>query len=281
MLAILRLMRMDKPIGTLLLLWPTTWGLLVASQGYWDSNTWIIFLGGIVLMRAAGCVVNDLADFQFDRDVKRTCHRPLATGELKVSHGWMLFAVLIFMAFMLACQLKPLAFILAWVALGFTLLYPFTKRFFVCPQAVLGLAFSMGILMAFAQIQGELSGEAWVLFSLSAIWAIIYDTEYAMVDRDDDLKLGLKSSAIFFGQADRVILVVLSLCKIVLWSVFGVWQHYAWPFWLGLCGALAMFMLQWHLVWPRERDPCFRAFINNQWVGLSLACGLAGAMLMV
>ncbi len=273
--AIWRLMRMDKPIGTLLLLWPTCWGLLVAQSGQWSLHLWLIFLGGIVVMRAAGCVANDLADSQFDRHVERTKARPLVTGEIARPTAWLVLLGLMLMAFGLAYQLNTLAFRLAWVAAALVGVYPLTKRFFACPQAVLGLAFSMGILMAFAQTQSLLPAQAWYLFALSAIWSVIYDTQYAMVDRQDDLSLGLRSSAIWFGEADRGILAALTVIKLAGWIGLGYWEGYAWPFWIALFLAAVLLLGQMALVWARERTSCFQAFINNQWVGLVLTLGLA------
>ena len=276
--AIGRLMRFDKPIGTLLLLWPTCWGLLVAGEGAWPLDVWVVFLGGIVVMRAAGCVINDLADSQFDSHVERTQVRPLATSELSRKTAWWVFAGLMGVAFVLACQLNALAFRLAWVAAGLVLLYPLTKRFFFCPQAILGLAFSMGILMAFAQIQSHIPMEAWLLFGLSALWAIIYDTQYAMVDRPDDRKLGLRSSAIWFGEADRLILVSLSCLKLAGWAFFGYWQGWVWPFWCAWGITFWLFIVQWTLIWSRDRAGCFRAFLNNQWIGMVLCIGIAASL---
>jgi 4-hydroxybenzoate polyprenyltransferase len=267
-------MRMDKPIGIFLLLWPTYWGLFFAAAGRPSWSMIMIFTSGIVLMRAAGCVINDMADSDFDGGVARTCSRPLVTGELSQRQAMTVFALLMLAAFSLACLLNALAFRLAFVGAALACIYPFSKRFFHCPQLLLGLAFSWGIPMAFAAQTGGLPLASWWLFAISAIWAIIYDTQYAMVDREDDLKIGIYSSAILFGRADRWLIALLQAVMMSLWGGFAWYYQLGQWFWLSWAMAIVLCVWQLRLIWARERGACFRAFLSNHWLGLMLFVGL-------
>ncbi|PJA58084.1 MAG: 4-hydroxybenzoate octaprenyltransferase, partial [Rhodocyclales bacterium CG_4_9_14_3_um_filter_68_10] len=258
-----RLARLDRPIGILLLLWPTLWAVWIAADG--RPSPWIvaIFVLGTVLMRSAGCVVNDYADRNFDGRVERTRARPLATGAVSVREAWALAGFLVLLAFLLILPLGALVWVLAVVALFLAWSYPFTKRFLAIPQAYLGVAFGFGIPMAFAAQQGTLPPLAWTLLAANMFWAIAYDTEYAMVDREDDLKIGLRSSAITFGRFDVAAVACCYCAFLTILAAVG-WQlgrggfYYA-----GL--ALAAGLAAWHvgLIRTRERMRCFRAFLHN------------------
>ena len=269
-----RLTRMDKPIGIALLLWPTLGALWLAAGGWPGWRNLIVFVLGTVLMRAAGCVVNDVADRRFDGHVARTAGRVLARGELGVREALVLAAVLAALA-ALSLPLLPRADTpLAFAAVGIAASYPYFKRFFPLPQAWLGLAFSFGIPMAYAAVQARVAPEAWVLLALNLFWVLAYDTEYAMVDRPDDLRIGIRSSAIWFGRAD-VLAVALSYAVYLGGvAVFARLQGLGLPFALGWAVALACALL--HLYWIRGRRPelCLRAFRHNHWLGLALFLGI-------
>jgi 4-hydroxybenzoate polyprenyltransferase len=275
---IMCLMRMDKPIGIGLLLWPTYWAIFMASSGVPSMRILVIFTVGIVIMRAAGCVINDLADHDIDGHVARTVGRPLVQGQVTRRQAWYVFVVLMVMAFGLACLLNHLAFLLAFVGAGLAMVYPLMKRFFYCPQWVLGLAFSWGIPMAYAAQVGAVPLEAWWLFAISVIWALIYDTEYAMVDREDDLRLGLYSSAILFGRADRIVLAGLQGLMMFLWAGLAWFSHFGGIFWLAWFLALLIFVWQLQRVWSRGREGCFQAFLSNHWLGMVLFVGVWSAV---
>ncbi len=269
-----RLLRIDKPIGTYLLLWPTMWALWIAAEGFPDQHLLLVFVLGTFLMRSAGCVINDLTDKRFDAHVARTRDRPLATGRVSKLEAIALFLVLVAMAFYLVLLTNALTVAFAVLALLVAALYPFMKRLTYMPQAVLGVAFSMGIPMAFAAQTSTVPSIAWLLFSANVLWTVMYDTFYAMVDRDDDLRLGIKSSAILFGEMDRLItgmlqvLVLLSLAAVGLRLQLGHWYFAA-------LGAAALFFgYQQYLVRDRLRDLCFNAFLNNHWVGLVVFIGI-------
>lgn len=271
----LLLMRVDKPIGVLLLLWPTLWGLWLAANGPPESRVLIIFVLGVFLMRSAGCVINDYADRGIDPNVKRTRDRPLATGEVKPGEALILFAGLLLIALGLVLTLNRLSQQLAVVGAGLAIIYPFSKRFFVAPQFVLGLAFGWGVPMAFAAELGEVPRLGWLTFLAAIIWATIYDTEYAMVDREDDKKLGVRSTALLFGEADRAILGVLKL--MLLANLYLIGQSAGLGYWylagLGVAGMFALY--QQYLI--RDRDPtrCFQAFLNNNLLGMAVFIGIA------
>ncbi|WP_323001191.1 4-hydroxybenzoate octaprenyltransferase [Denitromonas sp.] len=269
-----RLMRLDKPIGILLLLWPTLWGVWFAGMGHPSAFIVWIFVLGTVLMRSAGCVINDYADRNFDGHVERTRHRPLATGEIKPAEALALAAALAALAFMLILPLHPLVRWLSIPAVFLAASYPFTKRFLSIPQAYLGVAFGFGIPMAFAAIQFSVPAEAWVLLVANVFWAIAYDTEYAMVDRPDDLKIGLKTSAITFGRFDVAAVMVCYALFLALMAWVGMEMGRGVFYVLGLLAAAAIIVYHFTLIRGRDRDRCFRAFLHNNWVGLVVFTGL-------
>ena len=269
-----KLMRLDKPIGILLLLWPTLWGLWLAADGLPDMFILTVFVLGTVLMRSAGCVINDYADRNIDPHVVRTKNRPLATKAVSTKEALLLSAGLSLCAFLLILPLNQLTLELAVFALFLAASYPFTKRFFAMPQAYLGIAFSFGIPMAFAAQTGELPLIVWLLMAANLLWVIAYDTEYAMVDRDDDLKIGIKTSAITFGHFD---VMGIMLCHAGFLSIMigvGLMQKLGFAYYLGLIAASGLIIYQYRLI--RERDPalCFRAFLHNNWVGAVVFAGI-------
>ncbi|WP_373742033.1 4-hydroxybenzoate octaprenyltransferase [Neisseria sp.] len=271
-----RLMRIDKPIGTLLLLWPTYWAMWVAAEGYPGHTVFWAFTLGVFLMRSAGCVVNDFADRHFDGAVARTKNRPFAVGEVGETEALLLTAVLCVLA---ALCLLPLNNLTKWMslpALFLAVTYPFTKRFFPLPQFYLGLAFSFGIPMAFAAVQNDVPPVAWLIFAANALWTLAYDTIYAMADKEDDLKIGIKTSAVTFGNRDVLAVMVCHACFTALMVVLG-WQIGAqWPYWLALPITLWMQWRQYHAVKTRDRMVCFRTFLGNNRIGLVWFVGLAG-----
>lgn len=270
-----KLMRLDKPIGILLLLWPTLWGLWFASPYIQRMEIVLIFVVGTVLMRSAGCVMNDYADRDFDPHVKRTANRPLAARLISPKEALMLAAVLALLAFCLVLFLNKLTIALSFAALFIAATYPFMKRFFPLPQAYLGIAFGFSIPMAFAAYQNTVPPLAWILLLGNIFWAIAYDTEYAMVDRDDDMKLNLKSSALLFGVFDVALVMVFHGLFLAIMAGVGVWQKLGLIYFLGLAIALVLIAYQFHLIRNRERESCFKAFLNNNWVGAAVFGGLA------
>jgi 4-hydroxybenzoate polyprenyltransferase len=270
-----RLVRLDKPIGILLLLWPTLTALWFAAYG---SPTWsevLIFVMGTVLMRSAGCAVNDWADRKFDPHVARTAGRPLATGEIRAGEALVVGALLAALAFLLALSTNRTTILLALPAAAITVAYPFFKRFFFLPQAFLGLAFSFGIPMAYAAIYDTVPPIAWGLLALNAFWVVAYDTEYAMVDRDDDLRLGLRTSAIAFGRFDVAAVMLCYAIYLAGMVVAGAWLARGAPYYAGLAVALGCAIYHWTLIRRRERDRCFRAFLHNHWLGFAVFAGTA------
>jgi 4-hydroxybenzoate polyprenyltransferase len=270
-----KLMRLDKPIGILLLLWPTLWALWLSSRG--QPNWWVvwIFVLGTVLMRSAGCVINDYADRDFDRHVARTKERPLTAGKVTTREALALFAVLSLCAFALVLLLgNKLVLLLSVPALFLAASYPFTKRFFAIPQAYLGVAFGFGIPMAYAAHLNAVPLAAWWLLLANVFWAIAYDTEYAMVDRPDDLKIGIKTSAITFGRFDVAAVMLCYAVTLGLLAVLGWNLRLHWPFYAGL--AVAAGIMAWHftLIRHREPGPCFKAFLNNNYVGAAIFAGI-------
>ncbi len=270
-----QLTRMNRPIGTLLLLWPTLWALWLAAGGLPPGKLVLIFVAGVVLMRAAGCVINDFADRRVDGHVKRTRERPLATGAVSVPEALALFAVLCLLAFALVLQTNTLTVQLSFVALALAACYPFAKRYTHLPQVVLGAAFAWSIPMAFAATRGQVPEEAWLLYVAVVIWTVVYDTFYAMVDRDDDLKIGVKSTAILFGEYDRVVTGLLQLLTLVALLLVGQRFELGSYYYAGLGVAALLFVWQQWLIRRRERQKCFRAFLNNQWVGAVVFAGIA------
>ncbi len=269
-----RLARLDKPIGILLLLWPTLWGLWFAARGLPDLRVLGIFVLGTVLMRSAGCVVNDYADREFDAVVARTKQRPLATGAVQTREALLLAAVLAGAAFLLILPLDRLVILLSVPALLLAISYPYTKRFFAIPQAYLGIAFGFGIPMAFAAVQHSVPPLAWVLLLASLLWTIAYDTEYAMVDRDDDLKIGIRTSAITFGRFDVAGVMLAYALFVGVLIVVGVWQQLGLWYYLGLASAAALAIYHYRLIRGRKPEQCFRAFLHNNWVGAVVFAGI-------
>ena len=277
-----RLMRLDKPIGILLLLWPTLWALWLSS---WGTPSWIvvwIFVLGTVLMRSAGCVINDLADRKFDPHVARTKDRPLASGKVSIREALVLFFVLVICAFCLILPLRSWYIVgLSVVALFLAASYPFTKRFFAVPQAYLGVAFGFGIPMAYAAHLDMIPRTAWVLLLANVFWAMAYDTEYAMVDRADDLKIGIKTSAITFGRFDVVAVMFCYVMTFALIAWVGFQMRAHWAFYAGLGVAAAIAVYHYTLIREREPAPCFKAFLHNNWIGASIFVGIVVDFLIV
>lgn len=273
-LAIKQITRMDKPIGTYLLLWPTFWALWVAADGFPNWHILLVFSLGVFIMRSAGCVINDFADRKIDGKVKRTSQRPLVTGAMTSEQALSLFAFLIGGAIALVLTLSLYTIILSIVALLLAASYPFMKRYTQLPQVVLGAAFSWGMIMAFAELQGDIPLVAWLLFFANLLWTVAYDTIYAMVDRDDDLNIGVKSTAILFGQYDKRIIGLLQLLTLSILFTVGEIQAFGWPYQLALVCSAGLFCYQQMLIVNREREACFKAFLNNHWVGLIIFVGV-------
>ncbi|MCQ4446767.1 4-hydroxybenzoate octaprenyltransferase [Enterobacter cloacae] len=275
LLAYHRLMRTDKPIGTFLLLWPTLWALWLATPGL--PPLWIlgVFVAGVWLMRAAGCVVNDYADRKFDGHVKRTAGRPLPSGQVTGKEARVLFIVLVLLSFLLVLTLNTMTILLSVAALALAWVYPFMKRYTHLPQVVLGAAFGWSIPMAFAAVSESLPLSCWLMFLANILWAVAYDTQYAMVDRDDDLKIGIKSTAILFGRQDKLIIGILQVAVLALMVAIGRLNALNWEFYWSVLVAGLLFAYQQKLIAKREREACFKAFMNNNYVGLVLFLGLA------
>lgn len=269
-----RLMRIDKPIGTLLLLWPTLWALWIAAEGWPPLYILAIFIAGTFLMRSAGCVINDYADRDFDGHVERTRNRPLATGAVSPGEALALAAVLSAAAFVLVLPLNTLTILLSVPALLLAGSYPFTKRFFAIPQAYLGIAFGFGIPMAFAAVTGTVPATGWLMLLANIFWAVAYDTEYAMVDRPDDLKIGIKTSAITFGRHDVLAVMLCYAAAFALLAVVGVLAGLGFAWYLGLAAACAIAGYHYTLIRARDRADCFKAFRHNNWVGGAIFAGL-------
>ncbi len=269
-----RLTRLDRPIGIYLLLWPTLWGLWIAAEGKPNWHVLLVFCLGVVLMRSAGCVLNDIADRRFDPMVERTRHRPLASGEVKPKEALGLAVALILCAFLLVLTLNKLTIQLACVAVVLAGIYPFMKRYTYLPQFFLGLAFGWSIPMAFAAQTGNVPQVAWVLLIANVLWSVVYDTMYAMVDREDDLKIGVKSTAILFDDADRVIIGIIQLMVVITLIMAGKQAGLGNSFFIGLLIASGFFVYQLKLIWNRKPERCFQAFLNNNWFGLTIFLGI-------
>lgn len=271
----LQLTRMNRPIGSLLLMWPMLVALWLAAGGVPDLKVLVIFVLGVLLMRSAGCAINDYADRELDGHVWRTVNRPLATGALSPKQALMTFVILALVAFVLVLQLNALTIALSFVAVGLAALYPFMKRYTHFPQVILGMAFGWAIPMAFAAQNGEVSALAWWLFAANIVWTLVYDTFYAMADRDDDLKIGIKSTAVLFGRYDRLIVGFLQVIYGLFWLGLGITLAFSGWYFLGLAGLLMLFVYQQWLTRHREPVACFRAFLNNNWAGACLFVGVA------
>lgn len=272
--AIKQITRMDKPIGTYLLLWPTFWALWIAADGVPNLHLLFVFSMGVFIMRSAGCVINDFADRKVDGQVKRTALRPLVSGTITSEQALSVFAFLIGGAIALVLTLSLYTILLSVVALLLAASYPFMKRYTQLPQVVLGAAFSWGMIMAFAELQGEIPLVAWLLFAANLMWTVAYDTMYAMVDRDDDVIIGVKSTAILFGQYDKRIIGFLQLLTLALLFTVGEILAFGWPYQLSLVLSAGLFSYQQMLIFNRDRDNCFKAFLNNHWVGLIIFIGV-------
>lgn len=270
-----RLLRLDKPIGTLLLLWPTLWALWLAWRGLPRPEAIAIFCGGTLLMRSAGCALNDYFDRDFDRHVERTRDRPLAAGEIRPAEALVLAAVLAAAAFGLVLKLNWLAIQLSFVALAIAVTYPLTKRYFALPQLYLGVAFGFGIPMAYAAVLGRLPGECWLLLAANVFYAFAYDTEYAMVDRDDDAKIGMHTSALTLGRWDVPAVMLSYSAMLSLLGVVGWMARLSWPYYAGLAAAAGMMAYHFFLIRGRSREGCFAAFRHNNWVGAAVFAGIA------
>jgi 4-hydroxybenzoate polyprenyltransferase len=275
-----QLMRLDKPIGILLLLWPTLWGLWLSSYGFPNPGVFVIFLLGVVLTRSAGCIINDIADRDFDSQVERTKDRPLARRAIPVSEAVVLALVLAGFAFALVMQLNKLTIQLAFIALGLAVVYPFLKRFFWLPQAWLGVAFGFGIPMAFSAHHNMIPPVAWWLLAANVFWTIAYDTEYAMVDRDDDKRIGIKTSAILFGHWDVAMTMLCQALFIALMVTIGVRANLGLGYFGGIAIAALFAAYQYRLIRARTREGCFKAFLFNNWVGAAVFAGIVADFLL-
>ena len=269
------LSRLNRPIGIYLLLWPTLWGLWFAAGGWPGWHLFLVFALGTVLTRSAGCVINDIADRNFDLQVERTRDRPLAQGTITVREALLFMAGLLLLALILVMTTNRATVMIAVVAAIVAAVYPFMKRFTYMPQLILGVAFSFGIPMAFTAATGEIPRLAWMLVFANLVWTVAYDTEYAMVDRDDDLKLGLKSSAILFADMDKLMIGILQILFLFIIVLAGRLAHGGIAFYLGVAIAGALFGYQQFLIRNRAREGCFKAFLNNHWVGLAIFAGIA------
>ncbi len=261
----LQLMRFHKPIGIALLLWPTLWGVWSASIGFPSIKILVIFVLGTIFMRAAGCVINDIADRDFDKYVKRTAQRPLTSGQVSLREAWCVFAICLTLSFVLTLFLNKFTMLLACVGAGLAILYPFTKRWIDAPQLVLGCSFAWAIPMAYAAIENQLSWQCWYLYVLVVLLSIAYDTLYAMTDKRDDIKIGIKSTAILFGDQDKKIVLLLQLLVWVGLLFFGFFQHYSWCYHMMSFSSLGFFIYQQRLIKDREPEKCFQAFLNHHW----------------
>lgn len=270
----IQLTRLDRPIGILLLLWPTLWGVWIAGAGHPAWHIVLIFTLGTVLMRSAGCVINDYADRDLDKHVKRTRTRPVTSGKIAPREALWLAATLAFIAFVLILPLNSLTLLLSVPAVLLAASYPFTKRFFAIPQAYLGIAFGFGIPMAFAAQLGEVPPVAWLLLFANVFWCIAYDTEYAMVDRDDDMHLGIHSSALFFGKYDVAAVMLCYLLAVLLLAMAGLAAGLGLAYFLGLMVAEGIALYHYRLIKNRSREACFAAFLHNNWFGAAVFSGI-------
>ncbi len=275
----LQLIRWDRPAGWLLLLWPTLAALWLAAGGFPGWHLLTVFTLGTILMRSAGCCINDVADRDFDKHVKRTAQRPVTSGAVSVRGALLLGAVLALLAFCLVLTTNMLTVLWSFAALAVTLAYPYAKRFVSMPQAVLGVAFSFGIPMAYSAVQGNIPPQAWALLVGNLFWVLAYDTEYAMVDRDDDVRIGMKTSAITLGRWDVPAIMLFYLLYLLIWSWVVAPLVQPWAWWLGVACASAQVVWHYRLIRLRTRDGCFKAFRLNHWVGAALFGGIFASAL--
>lgn len=270
----IQLTRLDKPIGILLLLWPTLWALWVAAEGVPDTKILLIFLAGVALMRSAGCVINDYADRDFDGHVSRTQQRPLAQKKVNEKEALILAAILALIAFILVLNTNIFTILLSFAAVLLAATYPFMKRYTHLPQVVLGAAFAWSVPMSYAAVTNELSRETWLIYSATLLWTVAYDTMYAMVDRKDDLKIGVKSTAILFGDADKFMIGLLQILTLLPLLFLGNLLDLGIWYYLGLVVAAGLFLYQQWLIKDRVEALCFKAFLNNNWAGMAIFLGL-------
>lgn len=275
-----RLARFDRPIGILILLWPTLWALWLASGGSPNLKILTVFVLGVVLMRAAGCVINDYADREFDPHVERTKQRPIATGDVRPKEALALFVVLSLIAFGLVLLLNTMTIVLSIGGAILAAGYPFMKRYTHLPQAFLGMAFGWAVPMAYAAETESLPLVSWLLYLAVILWALVYDTMYAMVDKDDDLKIGVKSTAILFGDRDREIIAGLQVVILTFLIIVGRMEQMGWIYYVGLTAAAGFSAYQQKLIYHREKADCFKAFLNNNWFGLAVFTGIVVDYLM-
>ena len=270
-----QLMRIEKPVGTYLLLWPAYWALWIAADGVPSYGILFIFTLGVFLTRSAGCVINDYADRKIDGHVKRTALRPIPTGRVTAKEALILFSSLMLIAFILVLFTNLTTILLSAGGLVLAAIYPFMKRYTHLPQVALGAAFAWSIPMAFTAVNESIPAYAWLIYIATVLWTVAYDTMYAMVDRDDDLRIGVKSTAILFGDADKVIIGVLQISTLATLAIVGTHANLGWLYYLGLLAAGGLFIYQQILIKDRDRDACFRAFLNNHYAGLLIFIGLA------
>ena len=268
------LARFDRPIGILIILWPALWALWIASRGKPDLLVLFVFCSGVVLMRAAGCVINDYADRDFDPHVERTRQRPIAVGKVKPKEALVLFTVLCLVAFALVLLLNSMTILLSFGGAFLAASYPFMKRYTHLPQAYLGIAFGWAVPMAFAAQTETIPAVAWVIYLATALWALVYDTMYAMVDKEDDLKIGVKSTAILFGDKEREIMGGLQIVILGLLVAIGKMEGLHWPYYILLVPATGLFVYQQVLIFHRVKDDCFKAFLNSNWFGMVVFTGI-------
>ena len=278
--AYFRLMRLDKPIGIYLLLWPTYWALFLAAEGWPDMDLLLIFTLGVVVMRSAGCVINDYADREVDKHIERTQNRPITSGEISPKSALLLFVFLILMAFGLVLLTNVLTVQLSFIAVVLASLYPFTKRYTQLPQLVLGAAFGMSVIMAFSAQRGGVPIEAYWVFVANIVWTLIYDTLYAMADREEDLKIGVKSSAILFAKYDRIIVAILQI--LLLFLILKIGKLFDLGLFYQLSALIISILMIYHqfLIKNREKNACFRAFLHNHFIGLALFLGIFASLLI-
>lgn len=271
----IHLMRLNKPIGIFLLLWPTLWALWIAARGLPEITILIIFIFGVIIMRCAGCVINDIADRNYDGHIRRTCNRPLVNGTINRRNAMVLFILLISVAAILVCCLNVKTMLLSLIAVILATIYPFMKRYTHWPQLFLGLAFAWSIPMAFMAQQRLLPPVTWLVFIINVVWTLVYDTQYAMVDREDDIKIGIRSTAILFGSMDVLIIALLQLLILALLVILGLHLHLLVSYYLCLMIVAGLFAWQYYLIQQRRSSDCFDAFMNNNWVGFVIFIGLA------
>lgn len=275
-----QLMRIHKPIGIYLVFWPTLWGLWLSSAGQPDIKTLLIFVAGVVLMRSAGCVINDYADRKIDGAVKRTKDRPLVTGAASPTEALILFSLLIAASFILVLFTNTLTIQLSLGAVALAFCYPFVKRHSHLPQVVLGAAFAWSIPMAFAAQTNAVPSACWLIYVAVLLWTVAYDTFYGMVDRMDDIKIGVKSTAILFGEQDKTITTTLQVCMLATMCIVGARFNLSWPYYISLTCAACLFIYQQYLIRTRKRQNYFKAFLNNHWVGMVIFFGIAASYIL-